>query len=501
LSEVAGKDGVAPRQGDFAHDLRMRIRELIRDARTAKHLSQSALGDLVGISRFTVMRYERGDLPLPLRMAEQLDKALDLDELSALVRRLEGLAGVNENRRDVVLERLLLDTQALESVTIAVADDLDVFELIYDIGQNRPRLDAREVRIIFPSVERERQLFGGQPLYAHIERQIKRLVDLRASEHRPFDSLQIFESDSILASCVVARTRSSSECAVWSAIPVAGQVAGATLPITSSADPSTAGRVEEYVKHLVSERDSLRSNEALCRVDGKGADAGSRFTRFFSPGIDAEEDVAEDEGFAVALVLAIALCPRAHYGLGRRLVTYKRPGARHDRERLSLFSNNVDDADMRMARAIESNSPTVASRSTRTALAAALDINDYVTASGGLIPDSAYKLAAVREFATFGLAVDPGRLRSLPLPPELRLIRKPEAAGRRRASLVPHLFAFELDPHGDEPELDILEASADIEVVGIDDLAESTSLNSFLQQARDGGLLIPMLSELGLVQR
>jgi hypothetical protein len=67
--------------------------------------------------------------------------------------------------------------------------------------------------------------------------------------------------------------------------------------------------------------------------------------------------------------------------------------------------------------------------------------------------------------------------------------------------LAPRLFTLELNPAGDEIELDLLDASADIEVVGVDDLAESTSLNSFLLQARDCGFMIPWLLDLGLARR
>ena len=100
-----------------------------------------------------------------------------------------------------------------------------------------------------------------------------------------------------------------------------------------------------------------------------------------------------------------------------------------------------------------------------------------------------------------GLDVRPERLRPHELPPQLQLIKKPQADGRRRACLAPRLFTLELNPAGDEIELDLLDTSADIEVVGIDDLDESTTLNNFLLQARDSGFLIPWLLEQGLARR
>jgi transcriptional regulator with XRE-family HTH domain len=502
-----------PPPHDGAHDIRVRIREAIRDTRLTRQLSQSALGEQVGVSRFTIMRYERGELALPLRVAEKLDKALELSELAALVRKLDGVAGAVEDGRDHVIQRMLLDTPGLESVTFVVTDDLDVLDLIYEVGQNRARLDAREIRVIVPSVERERQLFGGLPLYSHVQHQIKRLADLQDSGNRPYGTLQIYESDQVLGSCVIARTRTSIECALWSPLLSGGHIEGAALPITSSVDPGTTGRVADHVANLLRGREHLRWNEALCRVgtaepgdDDAGGDASPaaepQFTRYFSLGTDQEEDVADNEGFAVALVLAVALCPRGNLGVARRIVTYPRPGTRRDRERLSLFSNNVDDTDIRAARAIEQGLEPPAERSTRGALAAALDIHEYLVGRDGVIPDLAFQLAAVREFAMFGLDIAPDRLRRVPLPAQLQLIRKPpQANGRRRACLAPRVFTLELDQSGAVPELDRLDASADIEVVGIADLVESDSLNSFLLQARDSGVLIPWLSEMRLAQR
>ncbi|WP_225947162.1 helix-turn-helix transcriptional regulator [Plantactinospora soyae] len=492
-------DVPSPRDGR-ANELRLQIRELIREARQQRKISQADLGSAIGKNRFLIIRIEKGEQDLTLDQAEQLDQVLGTTELAALVRRLGDTAGTTaDNQRDPVVRRLLRETPALESVTIVVADDLDVFGTIYDSSSDSPRLDAREVNIIFPSVERERQLFGGQPLYGHIEYQIKHLADLQGSEYRPFGSLRVFESDDVLTSCVIASTRTGTQCAYWPPLPIATKVQGGKLPVMSTVDTYTNGRLEAHVAHLLAGREPLRTNEALCRVDE--ATTKPRFTRYFAVGTDQEEDVAEDEGFAVALVLAVALCPRKHYGVAPRVIMYKRPSARHDRGRLSLFSNNVDDADIRAARSIEAGTDPEVARSTRGALAATLDINDYLRGKDGVIPDLAFQIAAAREFAMFGLDVAPERLRPIQLPTDLRLIHKPAAGGRPRAAVAPHVFALELDPTGAEPELDVLSATADSEVIGIDDIAESSRLNSFLVMARDGGFLLPLMESLGVAGR
>jgi DNA-binding XRE family transcriptional regulator len=499
VSEAAAAEETARPDLAGVHALRREIRTLIKEARQAKSITQADLGTAVGASRFTINRIETGAIDVGRRVADQLQRILELPQLPGLVAKRDRLLATAENERDLVVRRLL-STPALESVTIVAADDIDIYGMIYDSGAHMPLLDAQAVRVVFPAVQRERQLFGGQPLYGHVEYQIKRLADLQGSEDRPFGNLSIFESDDVLASCVIASTRTGTECAFWPPMQTDGKIRSSSLPVATSVDPHTTGRVEHYADELIRGREPIHTNEALCRIDpgvpGAANPPEARFTRYFAVGTDQEEDVEDDEGFAVALVLVIALCPRKHHGVARRAVTYKRPSARHDRERLSLFSNNVDDADIRAARAIESGQPVDDERSTRGALAAALDINGYLSATSGVIPDLAYQLCASREFATFGLEVAAQRIRRVPLPTELQLIRKPGSRGKRRAAVAPRLFILELESSGAQPELDRLGASADIEEIGIDDVKESNRLNDFMLEARMSGFLVPLLERL-----
>lgn len=498
MPELPEVEGRLP-SDDRASELRSRIRGLIRDTRRGLKMSQADLGTAIGSNRFLIIRIESGERDVTLDEAEQLDQELGLTELAALVRRLNKAAGDAENQRDPVVRGLLRDTPALESVTIVVADDLDVFGTIYDSSRDAMRLDARDVKIVFPTAERERQLFGGNPLWGYYEYQIKHLADLQGARGGPSWNLQIFESDEVISSCVIASTRTGAQSAYWPPLPIGGTVQGAKLPVTSTDDNDTNGRLRSHVEHLLAGREPLRTNEALCRLD-EGS-RNPRFTRYFAVGTDEEEDVAEDEGFAVSLVLATALCPRKHYGVGLRVIMYKRPSARHDRGRLSLFSNNVDDADIRAARALEVGAEPDRVRSTRGALAATLDINAFLAAKDGVIPDLAFQVASARELAMFGLSVRTDRLKRIELPPELQLIRKPVTDGQYRAAVVPHVFVLELEPSGAEPELDVLSAAADSEVIGIDDILESDRLNSFLVTARESGFLIPVLEQLGVAKR
>lgn len=487
---------------DRAHDLRTQIRDLIRKTRRDQGLSQAQLGSALGQNRFRIIRIEKGELDVTIDEADQLDRILKLTELASLVRRLHKAAGNTESLRDTVVSGLLRDTPALTSVSIVVADDLDVFGIIYDAGRDAMRLDAREIKIVFPSAERERQLFGDNPLWGYYEYQLKHLADLQGGEVGGPGSLQVYESDRVTCSAVVASTRTGTQSILWPAVPTEDGIYGTGLPTMITDSNDTNERLKAHVDYLLEGSEPLRTNEALCRFDDGSADA--KFTRYFAVGNDDEDDVAGGEGLAVSLVLAIALCPRRHYGVGNRVIMYKRPSSRHDHGLLSLFSNNVDDTDIRTARALEQGTEPDQIRSTRSALSATLDINDYLLSKDGVIPERAFQIAAARELKMFGLDVRHERLKRAALPPDLRLIQKSGSDRGSRAAVVPSLFVLTLDTSGPEPELDVLSNAADNEVVGIEDIAEFAELgqlNSFLVTALESGFLTELMQGLGVAKR
>ena len=487
---------------DRTGELRTQIRDLIRRTRRDRRMSQAELGSALGSNRFLIIRIEKGERDVTVDEAAELDRVLGLSQVETLALRLHKAAGTSDNQRDSVVSSFLRGTPALESISVVVADDLDVFGTIYDAARDAMRTDARDIKVVFPSAERERQLFGGNPLLGYYEYQIKHLADLQGGETGSVGNLQVYESDRVVCSAVVASTRTGTQSVFWSPLPGEGGIRGSGLPVTLTDSNETNARVRAHFEYLLDGNEPLRSNEALCRFDDGAPDPS--FTRYFAVGTDEEDDVAGDEGFAVSLVLATALCPRKHYGVGKRVILYKRPSSRHDHGLLSLFSNNVDDADIRRARDLDKGDEPDRVRSTRGALAAALDINDYLVANGGIIPDLAFQLAAARELTMFGLDVRPDRLRPVRLPPALRLIRKTGPGGQHRAAVAPQLFVLELDPSGPEPELDVLSAAADSEVIGIDDIAEFAAddrLNSFLVSARDGGFLVELMTAIGVTKR
>ncbi|SNT48287.1 Helix-turn-helix [Asanoa hainanensis] len=487
---------------DRAHELRAQIRDLIRKARRDRGLSQAQLGSALGQNRYRIIRLEKGELDVTVDEADELDRILNLTELAGLVRRLHKAAGNTESLRDTVVSSLLRETPTLTSVSIVVADDLDVFSMIYDAGRDAMRLDAREIKIVFPSADREQQLYGGNPLWGYYEYQIKHLVDLQGGEAGPAGNLQVYESDRVTGCAVVASTHTGTQSILWPAVQTKGGIHGAWVPAMITDSNVTNEQMKAHIDYLLEDIEPLRTNEALCRFDSGSTDA--KFTRYFAVGTDEEDDVAGDEGIAVSLVMAIALCPRKHYGVGNRVIMYKRPSSRHDHGLLSLFSNNVDDTDIRTARALERGNEPDRMRSTRSALAATLDINDYLTANDGVIPELASQLAAARELKMFGLDVTNTRLKRVPLPPELRLIRKPGSDGTNRAAVVPSLFVLTLETSGPEPELDVLSNAADSEAVGIEDIAEFAAqgrLNTFLVTALESGFLTELMQRLEVAKR
>lgn len=488
--------------------LRAEIRDLIRDTRRAKNISQADLGSALGSNRFLIIRIEKGERDVTLDEAKSLDAVLGLDRLAALVTRLHTATGGDDNQRDEVVRRLL-STPALESVNIVIADDLDVYNILFDTSRDEMRVGAREIRVILPTAERERVLFGGNPLWGFWEYQIKHLAALQVPDSGHSGILRVYESDEVVCSAVIANTRTGTRSAFWAPVPIATPVPGPTtgpraieggrLPVVATADTETNERLRAHVGHLLAGRDFLRTNEALCRFFNGSADP--TFTRYFAKGTDDEEEVADEEGLAVSLVLATARCPRRGYGVGRRVIMYKRLSSHNDRGMLSLFSNPVDDADIRAARAIEQGTTPDPVRSTRSASVASLETDAYLEAKAGVIPDLAFQIAATRELAMFGLAVDPARLKRVKLPRELRLIHKSNPDGRRRAGVAAHLFTLDLEPGGHPLELDVLSEGADSEVIGIEDIAESERLNDFLVTARASGFLRELLEGLGVAAR
>jgi DNA-binding XRE family transcriptional regulator len=485
-----------------AGGLSLRIRNLLRKARQTRNLTQAELGRLVGASRFTINRVEAGVTDVTPELAEQLAEVLALPEVVALVAQRDGPVASVSNTRDAVVTRML-SAPGLRQVRVVLADELNLYQLVHIRSDGDSVLRANDIEVVIPTVRRERELFGDTgPLYGHIEYQIKRLLDLKKSEFYASNSLRLYESDSVIASVLIASTATATEAALWPPLAIRGKAndLATALPVGVTVDQHAIAQLESHLDSLISEQDTIKNNEALCRIvaatEQRPVPPPGVFTRYFTVGEDQEEDIDDTEGTAVALILVIALCPRRRHGVGRRVILYRRAQARQDRVR-SLFSNTVEDIDVQRARATEQGIATDDRRSTRGALAAALDVNDFLDHHSGVVPDLAFQYAAAREMAMFDLAVEPDRFQPVPLPGPLHLIRKPGT----RAAIAPRLFVLELGTERRKPELATLQAKADVEEVGIRDLLDEHEMNDFLVQARDNGFLADVLAQYRVVER
>jgi DNA-binding XRE family transcriptional regulator len=507
-SETGDADGVSS-QRDNDDVLRHRIRSLIRTARQERGLTQADVGKQVGASRFSINRIEAGVTDLTPPLAEQLEQVLGLTELRSLVAQRNRLVIPTNLGRDAVVARLLDDPQ-LRRLRIVLVDNLDLYPMLYTWAKGDSVLRGEDIEVVVPTRRRERELFGRDSgLRRTIDYQIKRILDLRKSDHYAADSLRLYESDDVTSAVVVAVRGDRAEGVIWPPIVASGRwtpAQAAALPVGVTVDQHAVAQLDAHIDLLIAGREPLRSNEALCRVEkpDEGAplsDVASKFTRYFTVGEDQEEDVDDSEGIAVALILVVALCPRRRYGVGRRTVTFMRASSRQDHvRRRSLFSNTVEHIDIRRARAEKTGQPVDEQLSTQSALAAAIEIDDYLESKDKIIPDLAYQIAAAREMAMYGLDISPDRFEPAALPSGLWLIEKSDTNGRKRASIAPRLFVLELSTQP-TPELVTLQTNAYVEEVGAQDVLEESDLNSFLGAARENGFLTELLAQNRIVDR
>lgn len=476
------------------------IRRELRKARRARGLSQEQLGDQVDASRFTINRLENGQVDLHPDLAQRLDTALGTMLATLVAKRDQG----PETTSNAVASRLL-HTPSLQRVRIVIADLLDVAELLRD---NVAIANAR-VEVIVPSARREKQLFGGRPLYPHIENQLRRLRYVSpAKADAPataWGAIEAFESETVLFSAILIRSPAGMECAYWPSV-LSEDSEEAPLPAVASRDARVAVRVDRHIDAVKAAGSPIRDNEALGILEpaADGTVGPLKFTRFARRLSEAYADLGENEGAMVSLVLVHAVCPRRGLEVGRRVVVYRRPG----RARWSLISHGVDELDVRRAKLAGGEEERLdLTRSSGDPLDAVYEHYGYLTSNvDGTVPERVFKEGAVRElFATFGLKVEVGRLRRRVTPPQLQRIEKPESPDDAYPSprIFPRLFDLDLTAHGPQarPELSLLKERADVEEWGYEDFRGRSDLNDFLERARDVGYLDPWLRDLGVVPR
>ncbi|MGH9212262.1 MAG: helix-turn-helix domain-containing protein [Acidimicrobiales bacterium] len=495
--------------GDSAKETTKRlICDELRKARKAKGWSQAQLGEAINASRFMVNRLESGTNDLRADVAERIELALGVSGLVALVAKREQLGESDDWRddRDSVLRRLLR-TPRLQRVRIVLVDDLDVHALM---AHNPAVVDA-SIEVIVPTAVRERQLFGDQPLYGHIENQIRRL-----SEHvdgfstkRGLGAIQLFESPAVLSPAVLIDSPAGTECAYWPVAPSGSVIEGTDLLAVSSLDSRVTAKIDAHIDAVKRQASRIQKNEAVAIVDPQpqqpGEDRPIIFTRF-ETGSDPEE-LGPDEAFAVALVLIHTVCPRRDLGIKRRVLVCQR---RDYGGRWSLPGHSVGEVDVRRTRrSAERLDFTDLSRSSSDKLASTLEHADYFAQTEGAIPLDVFKEAASRGlWADFGVEVDINRLQNVVLPPELQRISKDQDDDTpvvRR--IVPRLFTLDLTKVTGAPtthelsEIKRRAHRANVDEWGYEDLAERDDLNDFLVSAKNSGLLLDLCRDLGVAPR
>ncbi len=488
---------------DIAQQL---ISDEIRRARRGRGWSQSQLGEAIGASRYTIIRLEAGKQDLTAEVAQQIEAALETEGLVSLVAQREQLAGSGERQldRDVVVRRLL-QTPRLQRVRMVLADDLDVHAML----AGNPALDDARVQVFVPTAARERELFHSQPIYGHIEDQIKILSELGDQwRDRVRGSLQVYESPNVLGPAILARSPAAIECAYWPVVPSASLVDGSKLQALSSLDARVVTEVEAHIDGVEATASRIWRNEALAIVDSRPRPKGENrpiiFSRFGAAG--ARTDLGDDEAVTVALVLIHTLSPRRGLGIKRRILVYSwsdEPGL------LSLPGHAVEEVDVRRARRRADGGHFVdLPRSSQEPLAASLEHAEYLAGGGGEIPIQVFKEAASRGlFRDFGIEVEVERLENVVLPPALQCISKehPDSddPGVVRR-IVPRLFTLDLSVVADDPsvhELTEIKRRAHVQEWGYEDLAEHDDLNDFLSDARESGFLRELLDDLGVAPR
>jgi transcriptional regulator with XRE-family HTH domain len=472
--------------------------------RKAAKLSQAELGSAIGVSRFTINRLEAGTIDLRADVASQIEGAVEAEGLVALVARRDQLAESAELRssRDILLRRLLR-TPGLQRVRIVLADDLDVHRLLAD---NSAVADAR-IELIVPTAVRERQLFHGQPIYGHVENQIKRVNEI--NDNRDGYFVEVFESPEVLFPAVMIRSPAGMECAYWPVVPSGGLVEGEDLEAVSSLEARTTARIDAHIDAVKAEASAIRRNDALAVVDPvprpEGVNRPIIFTRF-NPGSDPDE-LGDGEALVVALVVIHTVCPRRDLGIKRRMVVYRREDAG---KRWSLPGHSVEEIDVRRARRVaEGGDFEDLSRSSSDSLAATLNHAPYFERSEGQIPIEVFKEAASRWlFAAYGIEVHIDRLENIVLPAELQQISKVRDDDDRPPTgrIVPRLFSLDLGPTAlrggsSAHELNEIKKRADVEEWGHADFDEHKDLNHFLIDANDSGFLADLCRDLGVAER
>ena len=284
-------------------------------------------------SRFAINRIEKGHAALGPPLAAALDafavsKDIATYQFSSLVAELK--AYEIDRERGNELSRLM-DSRDLDTVFIVICDFSD---FAYHIRNSLPTPRLRAT-VVVPSGDRINELFGavfqsgiregqrvfeeyGTRLAAHTDQQIQHLYRLAGQSTGLH--LEIFESDVVLNSVVVARGGTWRKCLYWPCAPFGGsQIEPDLIPVVGSAD--VASWYESMIAAMIDTKSGVARMHHLGDVFLKAKDLEvkdsrkpsppsilsqvdqARFSKFYPRRVPRRDIDGTNEGKAISLLL------------------------------------------------------------------------------------------------------------------------------------------------------------------------------------------------------
>lgn len=328
------------------------VPRLFRELREAAGRTQGQFADELSeygrpVNRSTVNRIEKGHIRLGRELASALDayaerrKLRDHDFLS-LVTELK--ARSVDGKRGTHLS-LVLSADDLTDIYVVMCDESEFsfhvrsgLTAITRLGKSLPA-SRRRISLVVPSRNRVRALFGApvameqderpglyggyaDRLWQHMLTQVQRFRRI-AQQSRGVD-LQVFESDAVLNSVVLAKSSTESKCVYWPCTPLTSkQQVPDVIPVVAGSD--VAAWCESQITSMIDGDHEFARRQHLgdTFVSAEARDSGEPdddprlvlaervvFNRFLPLAKVEMYDMDSSEGLAVASVLAIARAVR-----------------------------------------------------------------------------------------------------------------------------------------------------------------------------------------------
>lgn len=323
------------------------IPRLVKELREAAGRTQGQFADELSeygrpVNRSTVNRIEKGHIRLGRELASALDayaesrKLRDHDFLS-MVTQLKARSA--DGKRGTHLS-LVLSADDLTDIYVVMCDESEFsfhvrsgLAAITRLGKSLPAIQRR-ISLVVPSRSRVRDLFGtpvaterderaglyggyADRLWRHMLTQVQRFR--RIAQQSEGVALEVFESDAVLNSVVLAKSSTESKCVYWPCTPLSGkQQAPDVIPVVAGSD--IAAWCESQITSMIDGGHGAARRQHLgdtfviagARDPGEPGEDPRRvlarevaFNRFLPLAKVEMYDMDSSEGLAVASVLAV----------------------------------------------------------------------------------------------------------------------------------------------------------------------------------------------------